>query len=117
MSADDQSYIAFVQGAWERHLRLAMLLTGDRYRGEELLQDSLVRMYERWRKLSRHEDLNAYLRRMLVNNHISIWRRTRRERLVSEIPERMATSSAGLGEAEELRAALLALPKRQRAVV
>lgn len=114
---DDQAYVAFVQAAWERHLRLAILLTGDRLRGEELLQDSLVKMYERWRKLSRHDDLHAYLRRTLVNNHVSIWRRIRREDLVSEIPDRPATPSGRHPEAEVLRRALLRLPRRQRAVV
>jgi DNA-directed RNA polymerase specialized sigma24 family protein len=33
--------------AWARHLRLATLLSGDRHRGEDLLQDSLVRLYLR----------------------------------------------------------------------
>ncbi|MEV4628613.1 hypothetical protein AB0J90_20320 [Micromonospora sp. NPDC049523] len=32
-------------------------------------------MYERWRKRSRHDDLHAYLRKVLTNNHTSMWRR------------------------------------------
>lgn len=100
--------------AWQRHLRLAVLLTGDRSQAEELLQDSLVRMYERWRKLSRLDDLHAYLRRALVNNHTSVWRRRRRESLVADVPDRAAyTNTADL----EMRQALLALPVGQRAVV
>ena len=105
----------FVESAWQRHLRLAVLLTGDRSQAEELLQESLVKMYERWRKLARVDDLHAYLRRCLVNNHTSSWRRRRRESLVAEVPDR-ASAGAG-GPDPEVRQALLALPAGQRAVV
>jgi RNA polymerase sigma-70 factor (sigma-E family) len=117
LSAADASYVAFVEAAWQRHVRLAMLLTGDRLLAEELLQDSLVKMYERWRKLSRLDDLHAYLRRSLVNNHTSVWRRRRRESLVAEIPDRAAPGDGIPQDADELRRALLSLPPRQRAVV
>ncbi len=114
-SAADTSFVEFVESAWQRHLRLALLLTGNRSQAEELLQDSLVRMYERWRKLSRRDDLHAYLRRALVNNHTSMWRRRRRESLVAEVPDRAA--SGGGGSDPEFSQALMALPAGQRAVV
>lgn len=101
--------------AWRRHLRLAVLLTGDRWQAEELLQDSLVKMYERWRKLSKHDDLHAYLRRALANNNTSMWRRRRRENLVADVPDR--ASPAGADSGVEAKRALMALPPRQRAVV
>jgi RNA polymerase sigma-70 factor (sigma-E family) len=114
LSAADTSFVAFVESAWQRHLRLAVLLTGNRSQAEELLQDSLVRMYERWRKLSRRDDLHAYLRRALVNNHTSVWRRRRRENLVADVPEPAATDG---GPDIEVTHALAALPAGQRAVV
>jgi RNA polymerase sigma-70 factor (sigma-E family) len=114
LSAADTSFVAFVESAWPRHLRLAVLLTGNRSQAEELLQDSLVRMYERWRKLSRRDDLHAYLRRALVNNHTSVWRRRRRESLVAEVPDRVAV---GHSPDIEVTQALAALPPGQRAVV
>ncbi|MFR9780606.1 SigE family RNA polymerase sigma factor [Micromonospora sp. MS34] len=117
LATADASYVAFVEVAWQRHIRLAMLLTGDRWRAEELLQDSLVKMYERWRKLSRLDDVHAYLRRAMVNNHTSIWRRRRREKLVAEVPDRAAPGDAMDHDAVALRRALLSLPSRQRAVV
>ncbi|PWU54889.1 SigE family RNA polymerase sigma factor [Micromonospora sp. S4605] len=116
-SSADRSYVAFVEVAWQRHIRLAMLLTGDRWRAEELLQDSLVKVYERWRRLSRLDDPHAYLRRALVNNHTSAWRRRRRERLVGEVPDRVAPSGDIGPDAVVLRGALMSLPPKQRAVV
>ncbi|GAB3169293.1 RNA polymerase sigma-70 factor (sigma-E family) [Micromonospora palomenae] len=117
LSAADRSYVAFVEVAWQRHIRLAMLLTGDRWRAEELLQDSLVKVYERWRRLSRLDDPHSYLRRALVNNQTSIWRRRRRESLVADVPERAAPAGDVGPDAVVLRRALLSLPAKQRAVV
>jgi RNA polymerase sigma-70 factor (sigma-E family) len=101
--------------AWSRHLRLAMLLTGDRLRAEDLLQESLVRMYERWSRLDRRSDLHGYLRRVVVNTHTSWWQRRRRESLVAEVPDRAAP--AGFDADVELKRALDGLPPKQRAVV
>ncbi|MFC3503326.1 SigE family RNA polymerase sigma factor [Micromonospora krabiensis] len=117
LSTADAAYVAFVEVAWQRHLRLAMLLTGDRWRAEELLQDSLVKVYERWRRLSRLDDLHAYLRRALVNNHTSGWRRRRRESLVADVPDLAAPAGDERPDAAVLRRALLSLPAKQRAVV
>lgn len=116
LTSADAEYAAFVEIAWQRHLRLALLLTGNRWQAEELLQDSLVKLYERWRRLSRTGDLHAYLRKVLVNNHTSLWRRRRRENLVADVPDR-AGSGGVSADALVLRDALRALPPRQRAVV
>ncbi|WP_433076911.1 SigE family RNA polymerase sigma factor [Dactylosporangium sp. CA-052675] len=117
LSQADLAYVTFVEEAWQRHLRLAMLLTDDRWQAEELLQDSLVKIYERWRRLSRVDDLHAYLRKALVNNHTSLWRRRRRESLVGEVPDRPAPPGEISAEALVVRDALRSLPPKQRAVV
>jgi RNA polymerase sigma-70 factor (sigma-E family) len=117
--ASDEAYTAFVEEAWRRHMGLAILLTHDQGQAEELLQDSLVKVYQRWRRLSRHDDLHAYLRRVLINGQTSVWRRRRREDLVPQIPETACASPAGYdySETELVAAALWVLPPRQRAVV
>lgn len=118
LSEGDQAFAAFVELAWQRHLRLALLLTGDRWQAEELLQDSLVKIYERWHRLSRSDELHAYLRKVVVNNHTSIWRRRRRESLVSDVPDRPGpVGNVVSTQALVVREALRALPPRQRAVV
>jgi RNA polymerase sigma-70 factor (sigma-E family) len=115
--SEDNAYAAFVEAAWHRHLRTATLLTGDRHRAEELLQDCLVKLYVRWRRAAT-DDPHAYLRRMLVNGHVSWWRRRRRELLTDQPPE-TAEHAPGSGpdELDELQRALRGLPERQRAVV
>ena len=114
--ADDAGYAAFVERCWGPQLRVATLLVGDRYRAEELLQDCLVRLYPRWRRVASRGNPDAYLRRMLVNGRVSWWRHRRREHLVADLPDR-AGPAPDTEPHEELRRALAALPRRQRAVV
>ncbi|MEV0843497.1 SigE family RNA polymerase sigma factor [Actinocatenispora sera] len=114
--AGDAEYAAFVERCWAPQLRVATLLVGDRHRAEELLQDSLVKLYPRWRRVSRGGSPDAYLRRMLVNGRISRWRRRRREHLVAEPPD-SPMPAVNVESADLLRRALRALPPRQRAIV
>lgn len=113
----DREFAAFVGAAWARYLRLATLLSGDRHRAEELLQDSLVKLYLRWRRASVRGDPHAYLRRILVNGHISWWRRHRWEHLVAVAPERPNSSQEPDDHRDLLRRALLQLSERQRVVI
>jgi RNA polymerase sigma-70 factor (sigma-E family) len=113
----DAQYVSFVEKVWDPYLRLSRLLTGDPHRAEELLQDSLVKLYQRWRRVSAHGNPHAYLRRMLVNANTSRWRRGRREHLVEVVPEVPDPAGVRHEPDEELRRALLSLPPHQRAVV
>ncbi|GAB3990583.1 SigE family RNA polymerase sigma factor [Actinoallomurus acanthiterrae] len=112
----DLTYAAFVEAAWSRHLGVATLLTGNPHQAEELLQDCLVKLYVRWRRVAAG-DPDAYLRRMLVNGNVSWWRRRRRELLTAQTPDRIDPASAPREPNEELRRALLALSHQQRTIV
>ncbi len=99
-------------------LRFGYVLTGDRHRGEELVQTALVATYRRWRHV-RADGPHAYVRRAMVNSHTSLWRRTRRE---APMPEGYDTTSiiglpSDYDEADSLLRAMRVLPPRQRAVI
>jgi RNA polymerase sigma-70 factor (sigma-E family) len=115
-AASDAGYSDFVTVNWSRYLRVALLLTGSADRAEELLQDSLVKLYRHWRRVVVRGDPHAYLHRMLVNGNVSWWRRSRREQLVAEAPEQVDPATVP-DRHERLSAALRRLPSRQRAVV
>src|SRR6185437_4165775 len=84
----DGRFAAFVRGHGERHLRLAVLLTGDWHAAEDLVQASLLKLYQAWPRLETDADPDAYLRRIMVNTHRSWWRtRWRREKPVAAPPE------------------------------
>ena len=116
MQADErEAFDAFARGRMRELLRFAHLLTGDPHRAADLVQDALERTLISWHRVERKDDPEAYVRRAIVNRHISVWRRTRRERLVAETPE--GSYDEPRGRDDELWAALAGLPPRQRAVL
>lgn len=100
-------------------LRTAVLLTGSKEAGEDLLQTAVERLLPRWRRFD--GDPEGYLRRTLCNLAIDGQRRTGRWR----VKERLLRTSPGqapdpVGDVD-LRDALVRLlwqlPVRQRAVL
>ncbi|HEX8006033.1 MAG TPA: SigE family RNA polymerase sigma factor [Trebonia sp.] len=116
----DESFVAFVRSRGDHHLRMTVLLTGDRQAAEDLVQASLVKLYRAWPRLDTSADPDAYLRRIIVNTRYSWWRaRWRREAPVSEVPD--GVSGEDLAERHavgaQVREALARLPRQQRAVL
>jgi RNA polymerase sigma-70 factor (sigma-E family) len=101
-------------------VRLARLLTDDEHRAEDLVQDVLARAYARWGRISRTDQPDAYVRRMLVNAHHSWWRRrSSRELSVAAVLDRAADvdEAAGVAERDALWRLVRDLPARQRTVI
>ncbi|RNL79593.1 SigE family RNA polymerase sigma factor [Nocardioides marmorisolisilvae] len=93
-------------------VRTAYLLCGDAHLAEDLVQGALIKAVAHWRRIG--DNPEPWLRRVMVNDHISGWRKHRgRERLTDTMPERVVEEGRDLGLAEALRL----LPPRQRAVV
>lgn len=100
--------------------RLARLLTGDEHAAQDLVQTSLAKLYLAWDRLSDHHQVDAYARRILVNEHRTAWRRPwrRREVLTDEPPDRGRDPDASYdGEREAVWRFVATLPPRQRAVI
>jgi DNA-directed RNA polymerase specialized sigma24 family protein len=67
-------------------LKLAYTLTGNAADAEDVVQEALARVLPRWERISRVDNVDAYVRRMVVNAHTSWWRRFRPERLRLVLP-------------------------------
>lgn len=98
-------------------LRAATLLCGDPHTAEDLLQEALVKVAKRWPAI-RTGNPDAYLRRILYRDTISLWRR-RRDFVVAELPEPAAQPDHADDHARksDVRSALQTLAPRQRAVL
>lgn len=111
----DETFAEFVRLRYGELLRTAYLLTGSVHAAEDLVQISLLKVMPRWDRIG---DPMSYLRRTMVNQRTSLWRRLRRELLRADVPEEAAPD--GTGDAVR-RTALLAelrrLPPRMRAVL
>jgi RNA polymerase sigma-70 factor (sigma-E family) len=101
-------------------LRLAYTLTGNTADAEDVVQEALARALPRWGRISRVDDVDAYVRRMVVNAHTSWWRRfRRRESPVDEIRDSQAFAPERLHPDQRagLWAACQALPEAQRTAI
>ncbi|MDT0322650.1 SigE family RNA polymerase sigma factor [Streptomyces millisiae] len=110
----------FVAARWSRLLHLARLLTGgDRHRAEDLVQESLVKLWFAWPRVA-DEAPEAYVRKVMARAAArSARRRWWGERPVAQLPEPPAAGdvSATVSERSRLEAALAQLPPKQRAAV
>jgi RNA polymerase sigma-70 factor (sigma-E family) len=117
--SDDDRFVEFVRAHTASLFRTAYILTGDYQRAEDLLQSSLVRVYERWPRVEAMDHPAAYARKVLVNQSVSWWRR----RSSHEQPILLRDEPVGedglesFDEHDRVWAAVLALPPRQRAVM
>jgi RNA polymerase sigma-70 factor (sigma-E family) len=109
-----ESFEAWVAARRDRLLRASYLLTGDRVRAEDLLQDALVKVARHWARL-RDGNPDAYVQRVMYNSQISWWR-SRRETPVAQVFGPSATD-VDVDRDLVIRQALMRLPARQRAVV
>ena len=101
-----------------RALRLAYILTGDADLSEDVVADVLVAMYPHWRR-GRVDDVDAYVRRAIVNRVNTVFRRreVQRRHDRTERPSVEPAADAGLNDRDLVQRALLSLPLRQRAAV
>jgi len=113
----DAAFVAYVAQRRPHLYRSAWLLCGDPHRAEDVVQETLTKLYLAWRHVSRADRVDAYVRRMLVNANIDESRKTwYRERTTAEPPDTPATPDSGEDD-DELWTALQALPAGQRRVV
>jgi RNA polymerase sigma-70 factor (sigma-E family) len=116
---DDPGFRDYVTERRSALLRTACLLTGNQADAEDLLQAALAKTYQAWRRIEDRGALDGYVRRAMVNTHISWWRQRRvREFPTEELPDQPVADHAGDSELHDsLSRALRRLPDRMRAAV
>jgi RNA polymerase sigma-70 factor (sigma-E family) len=116
---DDPEFRDYVRSRSRALLRTAYLLTGNMADAEDLLQSALAKTYLAWNRIEDRSALDGYVRRAMVNTHISWWRRRRLEEYpTDEIPDRAVADQTGSSDlADTLRRAVDRLPQRMRAAV
>ena len=116
---DDPGFRDYVTERRPALLRTACLLTGNQADAEDLLQAALAKTYQAWRRIEDRGALDGYVRRAMVNTHISWWRQRRvKEYPTDELPDQPVADHAGDSELHDsLSRALRRLPDRMRAAV
>ncbi|MEV0382786.1 SigE family RNA polymerase sigma factor [Nonomuraea sp. NPDC050643] len=104
----------FVRARGSALLRYGYVLTGNADDAADLVQESLLRLNDSWRRVRDKDNPEAYVRTIMARQHISWWRRRRREHLTDDVPEGSYTDHHTFGE---LWKELATLPRRQRVVL
>ena len=118
---DEDEFRRFTAARWPGLVRTAYLLTGDLGHAEDLAQTTLIKAYRSWNRVCRVADVDAYVRKILINANRSRFRAKRPvEYSVAAVPESPAWApddGSGIEQRAVLFAALATLPPRQRAIV
>lgn len=119
MRADEQQeYVEYVTVRLSRLRHLAYLLCGDEHRADDLVQQTITKLYVRWRRIRDVEHLDQYVRTMLIRTFLDERRRPwSRVGLLAEPPEPAPPPEGRIEDALALRAALARVPRRQQAVL
>jgi RNA polymerase sigma-70 factor (sigma-E family) len=114
----EEGFTTYVSERRLRLFRMACLLCGDPHQAEDIVQDALARLYTAWGRASRAENIDGYVRRIIVNSHLNQVRRPwRRERVIAGVADRPAVARMPTEDLEVMWAALRDLPLGQRKVV
>ncbi|WP_245596473.1 SigE family RNA polymerase sigma factor [Nocardioides alkalitolerans] len=116
----DEEFADYMAARQASLLRTAYLLCGDRHTAEDLVQTSLAKLYLAWDKVEARSSVDGYVRRILVNEHNSLWRRAwkRKESATDAVPEVDHHLDAyDDGTSARLWSFVQTLPRKQRAVI
>jgi RNA polymerase sigma-70 factor (sigma-E family) len=100
-------------------MAIAVAVSRNPHDAEDLVQAALAAAFQRWQTL-RPDTATAYLRRCIVNGHISGWRRTRGRVVLDSRPPERASHSGEIERTEariDLVSQLRTLAPRQRSVL
>ena len=116
-----EDFTSFARDRSHALLRSAYLLTGDQHLAEDLVQASLARTYQAWRRIDQPHNVEAYARRVMYHLQVSRWRRRQVPESITAEPPEPRGHGTDVTEASDvrltLRAALQKLPPKQRAVL
>jgi RNA polymerase sigma-70 factor (sigma-E family) len=114
----------YVAARGQQLVRLGLVLSADHHRAEDLAQTALMNAYRHWRRVRSMDDPHAYVRRILVNAHISAARVGSARELPSELPSELTGAgrsepdpSVALVEHDAIWRMLARLPARERTMI
>lgn len=120
----DAAFTDFVDASWSRLHRYGYVLTGSTTDAEELVQETLVKVYQAWHRIGPDGSALAYTRTAMARTHVSRWRSLTRRAAVEDkvVLDRALAGGhpaweSSAADRDEVWHALATLPPRQRAVV
>jgi RNA polymerase sigma-70 factor (ECF subfamily) len=113
VTSERAAFSDFFAKRYARLARACLLLTGSSAEGEDLAQEAMARVLERWDQVSAMEDPEGYLYRTALNLHRNAVRRlamAARRQVLREPPDEADATDRRL----DLLRAIRSLPRTQR---
>lgn len=113
----------FVAARFTALTRLAFLLCGDLHLAEDLVQSALSKVYPRWEKFGPNDNVEGYVRKVIIRENASWWRRSSSREVVTATPSTLVrpegVDDLGISvvEADAMWGWLSRLPRKQRTVL
>ena len=110
----EADFEAFFSAEYARLCQALLLLIGDRFEAEDVAQEAMTRVLERWDRVHAMDSPAGYLFRTALNLHRNGVRRlaVRTRRVFAETPA--ADHAPTIDDQEDVRRALAGLPRNQR---
>jgi RNA polymerase sigma-70 factor (sigma-E family) len=110
----DLEYAWFFRAEFPMVLRTVFLILGDRGKAEDVTQEAFIQLLSHWKKISRYERPDAWVRRVAIRLAVKAQRRER----MREVLERDTSGPQGPKAPDvDLANALQQLPLKQRTCV
>ena len=114
MAGPTPEYTWFFRSEYPMVLRTVYLILGDRARAEDVTQEAFIQLLPHWRKVSRYERPEAWVRRVAIRLAV---RTARRDRVRAVLERETPRSEERPPPDVDLADALRRLPFKQRACV
>ena len=113
-----ETFEDFFHANYERLLRAMYLATGNRHEAEDLAQDAMARVLERWDRLATQDPL-GYVFRVALNRRRSLLRRlsTAIRKTPRADADRSTEAMSAVEDRDAIRRALDSLPDGQREAI
>lgn len=115
------TYQEFVDLRLPALLRYAVMLTGDPHTAQDLVQETMIRVHQRWRRISQTTAPERYVRRMLTTGYIDLRRGSWFSRVILRDqpvePPPAPDHAEGAAVRDEIWLRLASLPRQQRAAL
>jgi RNA polymerase sigma factor (sigma-70 family) len=123
-STIESEFTAWLSIHQKNLIKSARVICFDRQNADDVLQEALADIYQRWSKIRNHENLEAYTVRVMMSKHADLRRKWARRQTESETTLEMADfflesidNSDAVAESLLVQAALKSLTAPQRAVL
>jgi RNA polymerase sigma-70 factor (sigma-E family) len=121
MTEMDMTFDEFVDSRLPALLRYAVMLTGEPHTAQDLVQDTMIKVQLKWRKVIASTSPERYVRRMLTNAYIDLHRGSWLRRVVLRAdpvePPAVNDHADASAERDQMWYWLSRLPRQQRAAL